>query len=294
MMSNYFADFLQNSGLYDECEITKENIMELCDLIDGKVRLSEYCKICREKRVFSMKSINFVFELNDGKKKECSLAEELRNHQNVQKSFGNANDEWYWTNWQTNNATRIIVFPFICAMCNKHSLNYVVMTNGNIMKKIGQYPSVADLKFPELNEYNKILDKQSRKEFGRALGLYAQGIGVGAYVYLRRIFERILEKAKTNAEHDGVDLTDYDKKRVDERIHILKDYLPDMIVSNAKIYGIVSKGIHELSEEECIKYFPVLKESIIVILRQWLEKQKEIEEREILTKSLAKIASEIT
>ena len=51
-MSNIFADFLLNSGLYDSQEITKENIDQLIELVDGKVKIDCYCKECQEKRVY--------------------------------------------------------------------------------------------------------------------------------------------------------------------------------------------------------------------------------------------------
>ena len=45
-MGNVFAEFLQNSGLYDEITITQENVQELISLIAGEVRLDVYCKEC--------------------------------------------------------------------------------------------------------------------------------------------------------------------------------------------------------------------------------------------------------
>jgi len=38
-MSNVFAEFLVNQGLYDKIEITEGNINALCDLIDGKEKV---------------------------------------------------------------------------------------------------------------------------------------------------------------------------------------------------------------------------------------------------------------
>ena len=72
-------------------------------------------------------------------------------------------------------------------MDSTHHLDYIVLTNENGMKKIGQYPSVADLTFPELKEYRKIMTKDDEKEFKRAIGLYASGIGIGSFVYLRNL-----------------------------------------------------------------------------------------------------------
>ena len=66
-----------------------------------------------------------------------------------------------------------------------------------------------------------------------------------------------------------------------------------MVVDNKPIYGIVSKGIHELSEEDCIRYFPVLRDCIYAILQQWEEKRKREERENQLQKSLLDIVSVI-
>ena len=185
-----------------------------------------------------------------------------------------------------------MVFHFVCAMDTTHHLDFIVRTNGNMMVKIGQFPSIADLSFPELKQYEKVIDEQSRKELGTAIGLYAHGVGIGSYVYLRRIFERILDTAKQQAAEDkNVNLSGYDTMHVSDRIKLLKDYLPEMINSNPAIYGIVSKGIHELSETDCVTYFPVMRDSIFVILRQWEEKRKEREAVKQLEASISTITS---
>lgn len=57
---------------------------------------------------------------------------------------------------------------------------------------------------------------------------------------------------------------------------------------------IVSKGIHELSEEDCIAYFPVMREGIMLILRQWRAKQDEAETARKLATSLSKITANIS
>lgn len=163
-----------------------------------------------------------------------------------------------------------MTFKFSCAMDNTHHLDYIVLTSGNMMKKIGQYPSVADLSFPELKEYRKVMTKEDEKELKRAIGLFASGIGIGSFVYLRRIFERIIVVARQKAIEDGrINKENFDKLHVDEKIRILADYLPKLLVDNKVFYGIISKGIHELCEEECLDYFPVMQSFILMILRQW-------------------------
>ena len=38
---------------------------------------------------------------------------------------------------------------------------------------------------------------------------------------------------------------------------------------------VLSKGVHELSEQDCLRYFPAIKLSIELILEQKIEEEKE-------------------
>jgi hypothetical protein len=55
------------------------------------------------------------------------------------------------------------------------------------------------------------------------------------------------------------------------------------------LYSVISKGIHELTEEECIKYYPVLKNSIESILHELNAAKKKIEIANQLQKDAAEI-----
>lgn len=179
-------------------------------------------------------------------------------------------------------------------MDNTHHLDYIVLTYGNKMKKIGQYPSVADLSFPELKEYRKVMTKEDEKELKRAIGLFASGIGVGSFVYLRRIFERIIVTASQKAiEEKKIKEEEFDKAHVDEKIKMLAEYLPKSLVNNHVFYGIISKGIHELSENDCLEFFPVMQSFIMMILRQWEKIRKDEEEEKKLAASLSNIAAKV-
>ena len=48
----YLQIFLQTAGLYESMKIDEDNIEELILLLDGKVRISAYCKECKEKLFF--------------------------------------------------------------------------------------------------------------------------------------------------------------------------------------------------------------------------------------------------
>ena len=74
---NVFANFLQTAGLYKSMKIDEDNIEDLILLLDGKVRISAYCKECKEERVFTMKPYIY-FQDKDNK---CYS-------KNFQKKFG--------------------------------------------------------------------------------------------------------------------------------------------------------------------------------------------------------------
>ena len=144
----------------------------------------------------------------------------------------------------------------------------------------------------KLNEYKKVMSEDDRKEFRRAIGLYASGIGAGAYVYLRRIFESLLEQAKGKAG-DAIDIKAFNNAHVGEKITMLSSYLPSALTSNTVLYGILSKGIHELTEEQCLTYFSVLKDCLYMILDQWEEMRKKEEKEKSIKAALSKIATNI-
>ena len=146
--------------------------------------------------------------------------------------------------------------------------------------------------FPELDAYKHVISKEDRKELGTAIGLFANGVGAGSYVYLRRILERLVYKAK-EAAADVIDNEMFEQARVAEKIKMLEGYLPDILVKNTTIYGILSKGIHELSEEECRKYFPVVKECIYQILGMWESERRKKADEDALNKALSAISSSI-
>lgn len=163
------------------------------------------------------------------------------------------------------------------------------------ISKVGQYPSVADFHIGQVRKYSKVLPQDKMREFTKAIGLAANGVGIGSFVYLRRIFEYLVfeayEVAKSN--NPTIDETAFTSGRMNEKIQMLSDYLPDFLVENHHIYGILSKGIHELSEEECKEYFAVLKSSIEMILEERLEKFQKDKYKAEIRNALSVISSKI-
>jgi hypothetical protein len=60
------------------------------------------------------------------------------------------------------------------------------------------------------------------------------------------------------------------------------------------MYGILSKGIHDLSEEECLAHFEVLRNGIELILDQKLEAQERAAKTKKTSLAIAKIKGDLT
>jgi hypothetical protein len=184
---------------------------------------------------------------------------------------------------------RIIDVELLCSMDHNHKIIFQFYITDDKIMKIGQYPSTYDLDSNTLKEYKKYL-KVHYEELCKAIKLNAFGIGIGSYVYLRRIFERLVfETFQVNESMlGGILEKDFLKMDMKDRIKVLKDYLPTFMVDNSILYKILSKGIHELDEDECLNYFNLVKECIIMILQQKIDSEKKNESVKRLKDALQK------
>jgi hypothetical protein len=170
----------------------------------------------------------------------------------------------------------------------------VLLIKGTYLQKIGQWPSIADIGHAELEKYRTILGDQRRSELKRGIGLATHGIGIGSYVYLRRVFEALVMDAHDRAMvRPGWDEDAYTRARMDDRIAILDGELPPFMVENKAVYGILSKGVHELDEEECLAYVGTLTKSIRLMLDEALRLREEHDNREALAQEISKIKSKL-
>ncbi len=160
-----------------------------------------------------------------------------------------------------------------CAMCGMFMSVYFKVLGVKVVK-VGSYPSIADLDRGKLFSECNIPKSRIPKELASAIGLKAHGVYIGAYAYLRRVYETLIENARKQAEQDGVLIDDFGKKHVKEKIKALSDYLPEYMVETRDAYGILSKGIHELSEEDCETGYDVLYNLIVMILEDQEERRK--------------------
>ena len=177
-----------------------------------------------------------------------------------------------------------------CARNVAHKYSYWFQSIDQEVMKLGQWPSLEDIAGADIEKYRNQLRGGYFTELKMATGLASHGIGIGAFVYLRRIFERLIYQ-----HHDELPdkIADFGKMRMDEKIGALKDVLPSALVANKATYSILSKGLHELDEKTCKLYFPVVRSAIIHILEQDFQAREQAQAEAALRREIAKIASEL-
>lgn len=162
--------------------------------------------------------------------------------------------------------------------------------------KVGQWPSPADLQEGRFRDYRKTIDDIDLAELKSAARLAAHGFGIGSFVYLRRIFERMVERAHQAATLDpGWNEQAYvSAGGMDDRIQLLRFHLPQFVVENRKFYRIVSTGLHELQEEQCIDAFDVVENAVLLMLDEVRAEKLRQQRAKAAAAQLQKISEKLT
>ena len=122
------------------------------------------------------------------------------------------------------------------------------------------------------------------------IGLAANGVGIGSFVYLRRIIEQLIYEAYQQCLTDGIVTEEqYNRARMDQKIELLSSHLPSFLVENKSIYSVLSLGIHELDENTCLAHFDTLRVGIEIILDEKLDELKKREKIEEAKKKLSQL-----
>ncbi|CAG2144497.1 hypothetical protein LMG31506_03019 [Cupriavidus yeoncheonensis] len=196
-----------------------------------------------------------------------------------------------WDNIRKRNAYDYC--KIICVRDHNHTINYWFWMRRMTIEKVGQHPSLATISNDEVAQYRKGMSKVDSQEFHKAIGLAAHGVGVGSFVYLRRVFERMVYgRFEEFKAAEGWKDEDFYGLRMNEKVQFLKGHLPAFLVENAKIYSILSIGIHELDEATCLQYFDLMKHSIIIILEEDKRKKEELAMRSKFSNLIAKFDPE--
>jgi hypothetical protein len=201
-------------------------------------------------------------------------------------------DRLSWADFAESAGTGLLFVTLTCLRDDKHSMVSFFLAKQWIIKKIGQYPSVADMTADETHMAKQILRGDDRTEYNTAVGLAASGVGIGSFIYLRRIFERLIQN-KFQQHRSTLDSPDeeFSRMRMAEKITCLKDHLPDFLLEQRRLYAILSSGVHEWSDAECMQMFPVIKSTILNIIIDDAERTERAKRKAELQIELAKITT---
>ena len=83
------------------------------------------------------------------------------------------------------------------------------------------------------------------------------------------------------------------KSRIVEKIVLLKNHLPNILVENKEAYSILSKGVHELEESECIDNFDLLSTTIELILDELLNEKQRMKREAVIKTGISKLHSKL-
>jgi hypothetical protein len=189
----------------------------------------------------------------------------------------------------------LFVLHFTCSRDHDHKIHFVIKVRDEALWKIGQWPSLADLAEASLRKYTGVLEREDHRELVKAVGLAAHGVGIGSFVYLRRIFERLIEEAHQEEKGSAHwDEAAYGRARMGEKIQMLKAHLPEFLVEQHSLYGIISKWLHELSEQECLDSFPIVRAGIELILDQKLALKEQRKKMEAAREQIQALREKLT
>ncbi len=267
-------NFFLESSLYEKFDYTPEEGNRLFDLLFFRGKIDCYCPSCDKESTFegdnACPNMN-GFEFTD-------YSDMVR--------FGKVDYRIF--------INKIHQIDFHCTRNESHFIQFSVCLTDTQIFKVGQYPSIAELSQPELKKYRSVLTAEKYSELNRGIGLITHGVGIGSFVYLRRIFEYLIEEAHQKVKsEDGWNEDEYISSRMVDKIGMLASELPEFLVQNKTLYSILSVGIHELTENDCKEYFPTVRLGIELILDEKLEKKRKADKIKTAAKSIQKINQEI-
>jgi hypothetical protein len=139
--------------------------------------------------------------------------------------------------------------------------------------KVGQYPSFGQLSIKYIEKYKNELGNYYN-DFKSSLNCYSQGKGIAAFVYLRRILEHLINTKYKNIKEQNSQEKFIDKlKTIEKEEKVIPEELEEV---KGQIYAILSKGLHEYSEDECMNLYDCVKLIIELILDKELEKREKV------------------
>lgn len=264
--------------LYKKIKIDK-NIKTYNFFPYNDIRIECYCKECNKRRIFAFEDSQLALQ---SLLVSCTPGSMTSGSTTIPK------------NTIGSTLSQIDFFTF-CAIadCKHKMIIHFMKIDDETIIKIGQVPSIYDLNENINNKkFLKTLGKEYAEYYKSACSLYSFSTYIGALIYLRRIFEKLLiDVFNDNIGEIGISFDEFKKERMEDKIDILKPYLPPIMFNQGfnTIYTKISDGVHNLTEDECSRMFLVLKMGIEEILTEKMENEEKNKRLQELSKELQNI-----
>ncbi|HCG7995089.1 TPA: hypothetical protein NKA09_003703 [Vibrio parahaemolyticus] len=174
-------------------------------------------------------------------------------------------------------------FSFTCVSCRKEKKDYFVRQS--IKDNVVTFEKVGETPRPKL-ERDKQLEKffaNDSENYQKAVVCLANGYGIAAFAYMRRIIEQNIEALLDLVEEDASSSNNEEivqalselkrESPMSDKIKVankaLPDYLkPDGLNPLGKLYQILSEGVHSMTDSECLERATNLKACIKYLISE--------------------------
>lgn len=248
----FLENILQKEPPYKKIEFDVSWYNKFINISD--IAVSMFCENCDAERVFTTNIYNSARSLFGDDVIRLHGGGTVTYHGKTPSLEDRIQGKSYFFNIEVN-----------CAKCGKTHY-FSLLFNENSVVKIGQYPSFVSQEVQGVRKYKNLISKYY-PELTRSINAYSQGMGVASFVYLRRILEHLVEKRFTG----DTTLKFSEKLQAVEKVERI---IPQELepIKN-QIYSILSKGVHEYEENECLELYLAVKFVIERILDVELEKK---------------------
>lgn len=250
------SDFIRNA---------LESEFVICNDNDNQCGIDCYCSKCKGNKTFIISKSSFyqsascfIRAINDSFSRNTSLV--VRN--DPHSLFANEQGKFD--------------LELKCPVCNEVIYFYYVYEKGYIIK-INTYPNLMNglkQKFRKYELLNKGGYSYNEELITGCYLFYNSNSGIGSFCYLRRCLENFVKDYTNDLFHEGIISEKFDASlKFEDKINIIKTELDKDVYDMLKpLYSILSMGIHELKEQECLDFFEQLKEILEILLDERIEK----------------------
>ena len=201
---------------------------------------------------------------------------------------------------------------YLCRDCQSITKTFAVLIHHSDFEDFGGFGDFGNVEVMKLGEYppfsapissriQKLLSDSDLELYRKGVRAEAQGLGIGAASYFRRIvdeqWQRLVQEIRRAAERLGVeDLGVYDdameKKQFSEAVAMLKDAIPEKLLilkgenPLTLLYKPLSQQLHEMTDEECLQQAADIRLVLTVLLENIAEVMKDQDELTAAAKRL--------